>query len=271
MNRLFSKKMLRWLKIVFIVYILIGIALYFLQDKILFHPEPLPPDYKFSFDNPFNQIDLPVNEEKNLSIVQFTVPDSICKGVVLYFHGNRKNINRYAPFASNFTRHGYEVWMMDYPGFGKSTGKRTEQIIYSDALILYKMARAGFKPDSIIIYGKSMGTGVASQLASIRDCKSLILETPYYSIDALAKHYFPIYPVMPMTKYAFPTYRYFEKISAPICMFHGSKDEVIPYMQAKRLMNLKKSNVELITIEKGKHNNLNNFPSFHSNLDELLR
>jgi alpha-beta hydrolase superfamily lysophospholipase len=59
--------------------------------------------------------------KKNLSIIQFTVPDSVRKGIVLYFHGNMKNIERYAPFATHFTRNKYEVWMMDYPGFGKST------------------------------------------------------------------------------------------------------------------------------------------------------
>lgn len=161
--------------------------------------------------------------------------------------------------------------MIDYPGFGKSTGKRSEHIIYDDALLLYKLARSGFTPDSIIIYGKSIGSGIASQLASIRDCKRLILETPYYSIDALAKHYFPVYPIIPMTRYTIPTFQYFEKITAPVTMFHGTNDEVIPYRQSIRLMNLKKPNVELVTIEKGKHNNLNDFSLFHQKLDSLLR
>ena len=70
--------------------------------------------------------------------------------------------------------------MIDYPGFGKSTGVFSEQLLYDWALTLYKLARAYYSPDSIIIYGKSMGTGIAAQLASIRDCRHLILETPYY-------------------------------------------------------------------------------------------
>ena len=105
---------------------MIGVALFFLQDKFIFRPEKLPADYTYKFAIPFRQIDLPVAIERNLSIIQFTVPDSVRKGIVLYFHGNRSNINRYAQYASNFTRNGYEVWMMDYPGYGKSTGKRTE-------------------------------------------------------------------------------------------------------------------------------------------------
>lgn len=269
-NKKRLRKFWKWFKIITLIYIMIGVALYFLQDKFIFHPKKLPADYEYKFDVPFRQIDLAVNEEKNLSIVQFTVPDSIRKGIVLYFHGNRENINRYAPFAKNFTRNNYEVWMMDYPGYGKSTGKRKEKILYEDALTFYKMAISKIAADSIIIYGKSLGTGIAAQLASVRDCKKLILETPYYSMDALAKHYFFIYPVVSMTKYDIPTYQYFEYINAPITIFHGTRDRVIPYKQAKKLAT-KKAGTELVTIEKGKHNNLNDFALFQKKLDSLLQ
>ena len=248
---------------------MIGIALYFLQDKFIFHPQKLASDYQYKFDVPFQQIDLAVTEEKNLSIVQFTIPDSVRKGIVLYFHGNRENINRYAPYAKNFTRNNYEVWMLDYPGFGKSTGKRNEGILYEDALTLYKMAINKVAADSIIIYGKSLGTGIASHLASVRDCKRLILETPYYNMDALAKHYFFIYPVVPMSKYTLPTNKNFKFINAPIAIFHGTKDRVIPYKHARWLAS-KKNGTELITIEKGRHNNLNDFTLFQQKLDSLL-
>lgn len=266
------KKYRRWLIIILVLYIAVGVSLYFLQERFLFHPEKLPADYKYQFGIPFRQIDLPVNENKNLSIVQFTVPDSIRRGIVLYFHGNRKNINRYAPAAPGFTKHGYEVWMLDYPGFGKSTGDRTEAIMYNDAKILYQMARTAAGADSIIIYGKSIGTGVASYLASATDCQRLILETPYYSIDALAKHYFPVYPVMPMTKFSFPSYQYFEFITEPVTLFHGTSDEIIPYNHSRRLLKkLRTGQGELITIDKGKHNNLTEYALFHQKLDSLLK
>jgi uncharacterized protein len=218
------KRIWKWAGIALAIYIVCGVALYFLQEKFLFHPQKLSEDHIFNFSIPFKEINLAVNNEKNISIVQFTVPDSVCKGVVLYFHGNMRNIERYAPFASNFTKNNYEVWMIDYPGFGKSTGERTEQIIYDDAKEFYKMARARFGKDSIIIYGKSIGTGIASQLASVKDCKRLILETPYYSIDALFSHYAFIYPVSWMCKYHFPTYQYIEKAKVPITIFHGTND-----------------------------------------------
>jgi predicted alpha/beta-hydrolase family hydrolase len=131
------------------------------------------------------------------------------------------------------------------------------------------MAISKVSIEQIIIYGKSLGTGIASQLASVRECKRLILETPYYSMDALAKHYFFIYPVMPMTKYALPNYQNFGYINAPITIFHGTRDEIIPYKQSKWLVE-KKPGTELITLEKGRHNNLPEFKLFHQKLDSLL-
>ncbi|MDP4263038.1 MAG: alpha/beta fold hydrolase [Bacteroidota bacterium] len=275
MQKSVVRKIRKWIRIILVVYIACGITLYFIQERFLFHPQKLSEDYVFHFTTPYKEINLPLNNETNLSIVQFTVPDSICKGVVLYFHGNRQNIEHYAPFVSNFTKNNYEVWMMDYPGFGKSTGERTESVFYEDALQLYKMARARFAKDSIVIYGKSIGTGVAAQLASVRDCKRLILETPYYSIDALFRHYAFIYPVSWMCKFHFPVYQYMEKVDAPITLFHGTRDEVIPFGQSGWLMNLPKnvfrSGRELVVIKNGKHNNLDDFPLFHEKLDSVLQ
>jgi hypothetical protein len=181
-----------------------------------------------------------------------------------------ENVEHYRQYPGYFTKQGYEIWMMDYPGFGKSTGKRSEAVMYNDALLMYNKAREELSADSIIIYGKSIGTGVAAYVASKQDCKKLLLETPYYSIDALAKHYFPIYPVMPMTRYAFPIYDYLKKVKAGITIFHGTKDEVIPYIQALKLKE-ENPDIELITIENGEHNNLSTFPLYQQKLDSLLR
>lgn len=264
------KKIRKWLIIVIVLYVAIGTTLYFLQEKIIFHPQEIAAEDNYNFSAPFKEINLPVNNKKNLNIIQFTVPDSACKGVVLYFHGNRNNIQRYAPYASNFTKNNYEVWMIDYPGFGKSTGKRSEQIMYDDAAILYQMARGRFSKDSILIYGRSIGTGVAAQLASVKDCKRLILETPYYSIDALMRYYAFIYPVSWMAKYHFPNHTYLKKIEVPVTLFHGTNDEIIPYGQSVKLAK-ENTSVNLVTVEKGKHNNLNDFPLFHQQLDSLLQ
>jgi len=265
------RKIIRWLKVIVLVYCITGIAFYYLQDYILFHPESLSRGTKYEFDNKYDEVNIPYNKETILNIIRFKTNDSIAKGVVLYLHGNRKNISWYAKYAGNFTRNGYEVWMLDYPGFGKSTGKFAEQELYGYALQLYKLARSKYKPGEIIIYGKSLGTCLASQLASVRDCKYLILETPCYSMTSLVAHYFPIYPVSRMLHYHFPTNEYLKEVTAPIIIFHGTNDGVVPYSNSKRLIPVLKQNDEFVTIEGGSHNDLNNFPIFHQKLDSLLR
>ena len=265
-----NKKWLQWLNIAIVVYLLCGIALYLLQDRFLFHPVALKRNSPYHFSAPNREINVAADESSNMNVVQFLTNDSLPKGVVLYFHGNRKNIGWYADYASNFTKNGFEVWMVDYPGFGKSTGRLSEQKLYDDAMQLYIMARSKFPADSIILYGKSLGTGIASWLAARRSCKQLILETPYYSMTSLVQYYLPIYPVNTLLKYKLPVYKYLSLVNAPVTIFHGTKDKVIPYSNAHRLTAAMHSKDRFITIENAGHNNLNDYPQFHNALDSLL-
>jgi uncharacterized protein len=265
-----KRRLLRLLKLTAIVYLLLGIALYFLQDFILFHPVSLKGSHKYDFAEKHIEINIPLDTVTNLNIIQFYSADTITRGVVLYFHGNKKNISWYAKYTPYFTKHGYEVWMIDYPGFGKSTGNFNEQTLYKWAALLYQFAAEKFSADSIIIYGKSMGTGIASQLASVKSCKKLILETPYYSFPSLISSYLPIYPVDWMIHYKIPTWQYLQKIKVPVSIFQGTDDWTVPFRNAKRLKPFLKTTDEFITIEGGSHNDLFTFRQTIQKLDSLL-
>ncbi len=263
-------KIKKWLIVLALVYVGVGAAFYFLQDRILFRPVSLKRDHSYNFNVPHKELNIPLNNEDTLNLIQFLSTDTVTRGIVLYFHGNKKNIAWYAKYPPSFTRHGYEVLMIDYPGFGKSKGRFTEKILYEWAMQVYVLARSRFGPDSIIIYGKSMGTGIAAQLASLRSCKRLILETPYYDFPSVVKQYLPVYPVDWMLHYELPVHRYLPNVLAPVTIFHGTKDGVIRYRNAKRLKPLLKEKDEFISIEKGSHNNLYEFPAMTTKLDSLL-
>ena len=265
------KKIWKWFKILAIVYVLSGVVLYFLQDYVLFHPVSLKKDHNYDFPEKHKDINIPITENSNLNIVQFFSTDTITKGVVLYFHGNKKNISWYAKYPPYFTKHGYEVWLIDYPGFGKSTGKLTEQTLYNWANYMYNFAHTRFSADSIIIYGKSMGTGIAAHLASIQPCKKLILETPYYDYPSVIKHYIPVYPIEWMLHYKIPTHDYIEKVIAPITIIQGTDDWLVTYNNAKRLKPFLKQGDEFVTIEGGSHNDLYKFKETIEKLDSLLK
>lgn len=254
-----------------ILYPLVGVLLYYFQEKIIFHPEIINRTDKYDFKIPHNEmnIDLP---EHDYNIVRFYPQqiDSANKKLVLYFHGNMTNISHYADFAPYFTKHGYEVWMIDYPGYGKSRGRLTEKSIYHGGMVLYDTALAkGYKPENIIIYGKSLGTGVAAYLASNEKCRRLMLETPYYNMPTLAKSYFPVYPSI-IVKYNFPVNEYVQKVEAPVSIFHGTADGTIPYSNSSQLKSLLKTKDEYITIHGGDHNNLYDFKLMKEKIDSLL-
>lgn len=264
------KKIFRWLKITLIVYITGGVALYFLQDFILFRPVTLHRDHNYNFPQPHQDISIAMDKTDTLNLIDFTPTDTVKRGIVLYFHGNKKNISWYARYIPHFTRHGYEVLMIDYPGYGKSTGKLTEKKLYDWSYLAYQIAAKKFATDSIIIYGKSMGTGIASHLASLHPCKRLILETPYYDFPSVISQYLPIYPVRSMLHYQLPTYDYLPLVKAPITIFQGTSDWIVRYRNAKRLEPLLKKGDEFVTIKGGSHNDLYKFPLLVAKLDSVL-
>lgn len=272
MQQTLKKKIFRWLKIGALLYAVIGIAIYYLQDRILFQRSAVAATEAYNFSIPFKEVMLPYDSLSAINIIQFKIADSSkCKGVVLYFHGNKKNISWYAKYAPYFTKHQYEVWMIDYPGYGKSTGPLTEARLYEYAEQLYKLAHASYKKDSIVIYGKSMGTGIASWLASRKNCRQLILETPYYSMTSLAGYYFPVYPVSKMIHYKIPSYSYLKDVIAPVTILQGTADWVVPYSNAIRLKESLKPTDEFITVEGGSHNNLYDYEVVTKKLAQLLQ
>ena len=261
----------KWIKWGLILYGLGGIILYYFSDYLFFPKVALAENHIYNFGVPYKEVNLAYSSSANINIIQFPAGGEKIRGVVLYFHGNRKNISWYARHAPGITKAGYEVWMIDYPGYGKSTGKFEEQVLYDYALQLYKLARKKFSADSIIIYGRSLGTGIAAHLASKQPAKRLLLETPYYSFTSLGAHFFPIYPMERMIRIKLPTSEYLPLVKMPVHIFHGTNDWTIPYSNAKRLEPLLKKGDEFISIEGASHNNLGAYPLFRQKLDSLLK
>jgi uncharacterized protein len=223
-----NKKILfRWIKLLLLVYGLIGIVFYYVQDSLILHPVKLDTATPYRFAQPFTELNLNYDAETNLNVVEFKATDrpadSLAKGVVLYFHGSSGNIGKYALHSAAFTARGYEIWLIDYPGFGKSTGPINEQRLYDLALVFYKLARSRWKPQQIVLYGQGFGTGIAAQLGAVRDCRQLILEQPYYSMTSVFRRYLFLYPLDGrFLHYHLPTNDYLQKVTAPVTILQGS-------------------------------------------------
>ncbi len=261
-----------WLYIVLIVlavYIVISILLYYFQDYFLFKPERLPKEFKFYYDNQ-------VVEEYNLETRDGAVINGLHfrtkrpKGVVLYLKGNSKSIKGWGKFAVDFTRHSYDVIMVDYRGFGKSIGKRSQKAIKHDLQYVYNKIRERVPEKFIILYGRSLGSGFATKLASMNHPKMLILDAPYYSLAKVTGRYMPFMPLSIILKYPMPTYKWLKYVNCPIHIIHGTDDKLIPFKSSVKLSEIKPKQTRLYPIIGGGHKNMNTFESYHKALTEII-
>ena len=262
-----------WLHIlivVLVVYVVISIALYYLQDYMLFKPEKLPKDFEFYYENQdIEEHNLETRDGATINGILFK-SKSESKGIVLYLKGNSKSIKGWGKFAVDFTRHGYNVLMVDYRGFGKSTGRRSQKAIKRDLQVVYNKIKERTNEDRIILYGRSLGSGFAAKLASMNNPKMLVLDAPYYSLTKVTARYAPFMPLSLLIKYPLPTYKWLKYVKCPIHIIHGTNDNLIPYKTSVKLSKVNPKLTKLHTVIGGGHKNLNNFESYHKMIHEIL-
>ncbi|MFD2824422.1 alpha/beta hydrolase [Lacinutrix iliipiscaria] len=262
-----------WLYVLIIVaiaYAVISIALYYLQDYMLFKPEKLPQDFQFYYENQeTKEYNLETRDGAVINGLRF-MPKGKSKGVVLYLKGNSQSIKGWGKFAVDFTRHNYDVLMVDYRGFGKSTGRRSQKHIKRDLQMVYNKIKEQTTEDRIILYGRSLGSGFATKLASTNYPKMLILDAPYYSLTKVTARYAPFMPLSLLMKYPLPTYKWLKYVQCPIHIIHGTHDKLIPYKTSVKLSQIQPKLTRLHTIIGGGHKNLNNFESYHKMLNEII-
>ncbi|WOD44099.1 alpha/beta hydrolase [Hwangdonia lutea] len=261
---------LHTLIIVLIIYIAISIALYYLQDYMLFKPEKLPADFQFNYENQdFEEHNLETRDGAVINGILFK-PKGKPKGIVLYLKGNSKSIKGWGKFAVDFTRHNYNVLMVDYRGFGKSTGRRSQKAIKRDLQVVYNKIKERTTEDRIILYGRSLGSGFAAKLASMNNPKMLILDAPYYSLTKVAARYAPFMPFSILMKYPLPTYKWLKYVQCPIHIIHGTNDKLIPYKTSIKLSKVNPKLTKLHSVIGGGHKNLNTFESYHKMIHNIL-
>ncbi|MEX0996663.1 MAG: alpha/beta fold hydrolase [Flavobacteriaceae bacterium] len=255
--------------IVLTVYVVISVLLYYLQDYFLFKPEKLPKDFEFYYENQqVEEYNLTTHDGAVINGLHFKVENP--KGIVLYLKGNSKSIKGWGKFAADFTRHQFEVIMLDYRGFGKSTGRRTQKAIHNDLQLVYDKIKEQVMERYIILYGRSLGSGFATKLATLNHPRMLILDAPYYSLTKVTARYMPFMPLSLLMKYPLPTYKWIKNVKCPIHILHGTKDKLIPFKSSIKLSQLNPKNSRLYAVIGGGHKNLNQFESYHKMLSEII-
>jgi pimeloyl-ACP methyl ester carboxylesterase len=257
-----------------LLYIIIGyVALiaivYLVQDLFIFKPEKLKSDFKYNYDSPFEELFFEVAPGVRINGLHFTVPQP--QGLVLYFHGNSRSIKGWAKYAKDFLRYKYDVVLVDYRGFGKSTGKRTEHDMLSDMQFVYDTLAVQYTEHHIVVYGRSLGSGFAAKIASDNRPRYLILDAPYYNFKKVIERFLPILPVRWLLRYHLRTDKWIRHVNCHTYILHGTKDFLIPISNSEKLQAISPRKITLIRIEGGGHNNLPSFNEYHNFIRSILQ
>jgi pimeloyl-ACP methyl ester carboxylesterase len=248
---------------------LLSLALYLLQDFFIFKPEKLRSDFRFRYDIPFRELDFDTAPGVRINGLHFYRENPA--GLILYFHGNTRSIKGWARYARDFYRFNYDVILVDYRGFGKSTGQRGEKEMLDDMQVIYSSLKEQYTEDHLIVYGRSLGSGFAAKVASDNRPRYLILDSPYYNFTSVIERFLPMLPVRWVLRYQLRTDRWIQKVTCPVYILHGTRDWLIPLRHSEALRQLNPRRITLIRINGGGHNNLPQFDEYHNFIRDILK
>jgi len=267
-------RLITWLKwpaiLALVLTVLSVLMIFFFQESIIFQAEKLDPEFSYSFLIPHREISIPTPDGETLNALLFAPSDS-SKGLILYFHGNSGSLKRWGAIAGSLTALHYHVLVVDYRGYGKSTGKPNEQGLYTDAEAVWQWAQSTLTPPRLVIYGRSIGSAVASYLATRTNPDLLILETPFNNLKGAVNPVFrPLVTIFPL-RYSFPTIDWVRQAHCKKLLLHGTADRVVSLNSALKLKKVLLPGDQFVVLEGGTHDNLSEFELYHIKLAELLQ
>jgi uncharacterized protein len=258
--------LLAWVAIIFVALLIIA---YFIQEKLIFKPEKLKQNFEYKYDAPFEELFFDIEQGVRINGLHFYKEQP--QGLILYFHGNSRSIKGWAKYAKDFYRYNYDVVLVDYRGFGKSTGKRTEEKLHSDMQFVYDNLAKKYAEDHLIVYGRSLGSGFATKLAVENNPRYLILDAPYFSFKKVVERFLPFLPINWVLRYKLRTDNWIGNVKCPTYILHGTKDRLIPISHSEQLQQKNAKKITLIRIEGAGHNNLPSFPEYHNFVRDILQ
>ncbi|MCK4553649.1 alpha/beta hydrolase [Candidatus Parcubacteria bacterium] len=246
-------KLLKFTLIILLAtYLVIALYYYFLQKKFIFYPTKTytPPPKHLNIE----EVYITTADDEQLHGWWMTPLDSsphrienIQRGkhltgqatnTVLFFHGNAGNLTDRAFRLEIFNKLGLNALIIDYRGYGKSSGKiKKEQDLYIDGLAAWEFLTKdkNIAEENIILWGRSLGGGVACELAQNQDVSAVILEATFYSLPELARHYYWYLPVRTLLRFKFENGAKIKNIKAPILIIHSKQDDITPFAQGEKL------------------------------------
>ena len=215
-------------------YILVLIFIYVNQRNLLYHPSEnnyLDEKIKFNYEKVW------IETEKGIKLKSWLIKKDLKKyKTLVFFHGNAGNLFNRVHKLNELNKLDINILIISWRGFSGNPGKPTEKNLYIDAKLSIRwLNKLGVSNDKIILYGESLGTGVAVELGQKNTFNSIILESPFTSIAKAAKIYYPYLPINLLLKDRYDSIDKINKITKPVLIMHGMKDDIVPYKMGAEL------------------------------------
>ncbi len=239
-----------------LLYLGIAGAVFIFQSRLVFLPEVGGREWSGTPESlglAFRSIDIQTDDGETLSAWWLPHEDSVA--TVLFHHGNAGNISHRLDSLDLFHRLDANVLIFDYRGYGRSTGRPSEQGLYRDARAAYDwvIGKAQIPSENLVLFGRSLGGAVAARLAGEVEACALIIESAFSSIEAIASEYYWWLPVGQLARLHFPTDEFLADTDLPTLIVHSREDEIVPFSHAERLLEVSGNRAKLLEIQ-GSHN-----------------
>lgn len=241
-----------------VVYLGVLVGLFVFQRRIVFRPETATPDIASLGVPGFEAIHIPAAD--HLALLAWYRPAAPGQPTLLYFHGNGGSLTDRIPRIRRYAQTGWGLMFVEYRGYGGQPGYPSEAGFAADALSAAEiLAARGVTPDRLVLYGESLGTGVATRLATERPVAALILESPYSSIRAIAEASYPWLPVRWLVRDPFELLARIREVHAPLLVLQGGQDDIVPHSMGLAVFAAANEPKQLWSIPNAGHANLMEF------------
>lgn len=201
------------------------------------------------------------SDDEKLHGYFFPAPNAKTNKTVIYLHGNAQNVSAWYIAPVEIQKYvPVNFLLIDYRGYGKSTGKPTVEGVIVDAQAMYQyLIEKGIKPEDISIYGRSIGGAIGLELATKVKLKSIIIQSSFTSLKKIAKELYPFIPDQLISNNYFNSIELIKKINIPILISHGDKDEIISISHSYKLFEAANEPKKLIILKDATHNDISDY------------
>jgi uncharacterized protein len=239
-------------------YLALVALVYFVQERLVYFPQigreilTTPAAHGVPYE------EVAIRTEDAETLAAWWVPADEPRGAVLVFHGNAGNISHRVDYALMFRRLGYSTLLVDYRGFGASSGKPSEAGTYRDATASWRWLtqERGLAAGDIVLFGESLGGAVACWLARQERPRALVLASTFTSVPDLGARFYPFLPVRWMSRFSYDTQGCLPHVSASVLIMHSPADEVVPFSHGKALYTAANAPKQFVELSGGHNDGL---------------